>query len=106
MKIKTRTSNNSNLARHKKCQFSSVLIAFLLISNILIVYFLLENPAVALSFRSGIELRPILAAAYPSAVTGKSKGAINDTDAIILMTNFDRILYAVNVNRAKPNEWR
>ena len=91
MKIKTRTSNNSNLARHKKCQISSVLIAFLLISNILIVYFLLENPAVALSFRSGIELRPILAAAYPSAVTGKSKGAINDTDAIILMTNFDRI---------------
>ena len=61
MKIKTRTSNNSNLARHKKCQISSVLIAFLLISNILIVYFLLENPAVALSFRSGIELRPILA---------------------------------------------
>ena len=91
MKIKTRTSNNSNLARHKKCQISSVLIAFLLISNILIVYFLLENPAVALSFRSGIELRPMLAAAYPSAVTGKSKGAINDTDAIILMTNFDRI---------------
>ncbi|MGC2597286.1 MAG: FTR1 family protein [Nitrososphaeraceae archaeon] len=91
MKIKTRTSNNSNLARHKKCQISSVLIALLLISNILIVYFLLENPAVALSFRSGIELRPILAAAYPSAVTGKSKGAINDTDAIILMTNFDRI---------------
>lgn len=91
MKIKTRTSKNSNWARHKKCQISSVLIAFLLISNILIVYFLLENPAVALSFRSGIELRPILAAAYPSAVTGKSKGAINDTDAIILMTNFDRI---------------
>ena len=91
MKIKTRTSNNSNLARHKKCQISSVLIAFLLISNILIVYFLLENPAVALSFRSGIELRPILAGAYPSAVSGKSKGAINDTDAIILMTNFDRI---------------
>ena len=90
MKIKTRTSNNSNLARHKKCQISSVLIAFLLISNILIVY-MLESPVVALSFRSGIELRPILAAAYTSAVSAKSKGAINDTDAIILMTNFDRI---------------
>jgi high-affinity iron transporter len=91
MKIKTRTSNNSNWARHKKCQISSFIIAFLLLSNILIVYFLLKNPAVALSFRSGIELRPILAAAYTSAVSGKSKGAINDTDAIILMTNFDRI---------------
>ncbi|MGA7897566.1 MAG: FTR1 family protein [Nitrososphaeraceae archaeon] len=91
MKIKTRTSNNSNWARHKKCQISSFIIAFLLLSNILIVYFLLKNPAIALSFRSGIELRPILAAAYTSAVSGKSKGAINDTDAIILMTNFDRI---------------
>jgi len=90
MEIKTPTPNNSNLTRHKRFQISRVIVAFLLISNILIVYSIFENRARALNISSAIELRP-MAAAYTGAVLGKSKSAVNDTDAIILMTNFDRI---------------
>jgi high-affinity iron transporter len=90
MEIKTPTPNNSNLTRHKRSQISRVIVAFLLISNILVVYSIFENRARALNISSAIELRP-MAAAYTGAVLGKSKSAVNDTDAIILMTNFDRI---------------
>ncbi len=64
MEIKTPTPNNSNLTRHKRSQISRIIVAFLLISNILVVYSIFENRARALNIGSAIELRPMAGSLY------------------------------------------
>jgi high-affinity iron transporter len=91
MKITSHTFSKLILNVHKNSQIISVLIAFLLISNILIVYTLFENPVFALNVKLGIEPRSIQALALTGVTPGRSMAIINDTDAVILMTNFDRI---------------
>ena len=91
MKITSHTFSKLILNVHKNSQIISVLIAFLLISNILIVYSLFENPVFALNAKLGIEPRSIQPLALTGATPGRSMAIINDTDAVILMTNLDRI---------------
>src|SRR5215475_3211125 len=91
MMIISPNSSSLNATMHKNTQIVCVFIAFFLISNILIISSLMENPVFALSVVLGPELAPTMASLSPGMLPPRSTGVINDTDALILMTNFDRI---------------
>lgn len=91
MKITSHTFSNLILTGHKNHQMASILIALLLISNVLIFYSFFENPVFALNVVPGIELRSGVSLALAGATPKGSTALVNDTDAIILMTNFERI---------------
>jgi high-affinity iron transporter len=91
MKITSHTFSKLILTGHKNYQVVSILIALLLISNVLIVYFFFENPVFALNVVPGMEPRLAMALALAGATPKGSTALVNDTDAIILITNFERI---------------
>jgi high-affinity iron transporter len=81
-----------NSSQNRISQITATILVLLLLANVMTVYLLSKNLVFAqLVRRNVMGAGPIIAAAIAGSVTERLMDKVNDTDAIILMTNFERI---------------